>query len=79
MNFHKEKINTKHDISALFKKCAEIDSGFSIFIIASTSNLNDIGMSVRYDDIENDPTKEEAFRYLELAREIKEFVIKKTI
>ncbi len=77
LNFHKEKINTKHDISALLKKCTEIDSSFSVFIVASTANLNDIGMSVRYDDIENDPTKEEAFRYLELAREIREFVLKK--
>lgn len=39
--------------------------------------MNDIGMSVRYDDIENDPKEEEAFHYLEFTREIYSFVKQK--
>ena len=74
LTFHKVKIKSNHDILFLLEECKKIDTGFKNFSFDLVSDINEIGMSVRYDDIENDPKQKEAFLYLELAREIFEFV-----
>jgi HEPN domain-containing protein len=77
LTFHNTKIKSNHDLIYLIEKCSELDSEFSSFSKDLFADVNDIGMSVRYDDIENDPKIDEAFRYLEFTREIYEFVNKK--
>lgn len=77
LTFHNTKIKSNHDLIYLIEKCSELDSEFTTFSKDVFADVNDVGMSVRYEDIENDPKEDEAFRYLEFAREIYSFVKQK--
>ena len=77
LTFHQVKAKYNHDIIRLIQDCTTIDQDFQSFLTSNIVELNEIGMSVRYDDIQNDPNKEDAFEYMELASEISEFVLKK--
>lgn len=77
MTKQEKKIKKNHDILLLLDSCIEIDSSFELFRKNIFADLDDIGMSVRYDDIQNDPGEKEAFEFIELAKEIKDFVEEK--
>jgi len=73
LTYHNVKIKSNHDLIYLIGKCSELEQEFKSFSQDIYADVNDIGMSVRYDDIKNDPKVEEVFRYLEFTREVFEF------
>lgn len=77
LTFNKVKIKSNHDLIFLLEECKKIDTEFENFSLELISDINEVGMSVRYQDIEDDPKQKEAFMFLELARELNEFVNKK--
>lgn len=75
LSFHKIKVKTSHNIVFLLNQCTDIEPKFEKFETDDFIDINQQGMRVRYDDIENDPETEEAFRYLELAKVMRNFVV----
>jgi hypothetical protein len=58
-------------------QCIEVNPEFSRFKTPILFRLDEIGISVRYTDMEQDPGRDEAKKFLKLATEIEEFVVHK--
>ena len=67
--YHHVKIKTNHDIAELLMECIAIRGDFIRFRTDVFYRLDEIGVSVRYTDIEDDPGREETVKFVSLASE----------
>ncbi|NPV01499.1 MAG: HEPN domain-containing protein [Brevinematales bacterium] len=71
------KIKRNHDILELLAECIDIDESFIEFKTGIVYRLDEIGVSIRYTDIEDDPSPEEASEFCKYAKKVYIFIKKK--
>ncbi len=77
--FHQKEVPRTHNIAWLILQCAEIHSDFLELLQGDVPLLTTYAVEVRYPDFEPDlfPTVTEAQHAVELAEEVKAFVLSK--
>ena len=75
--YNNKEIRKTHDIAELIKMCSEIDSEFNKLNREDIVALTDYAVEIRYIDDFYFPSIEEAKFAIELAEEVKNFVLKK--
>ena len=71
------RIKRNHDIFELLAECIDIDGSFLELKTEIVFRLDEIGVSIRYTDIEDDPLPEEASEFYKYARKVFNFIKKK--
>ncbi|MFH1562611.1 MAG: HEPN domain-containing protein [Nitrospirota bacterium] len=74
--YHQIYFTKTHKIIDLLELCATVDSSFKDEL-EDADNLTDYAVEVRYPDVWLEPGVEEADESFEIAKKIKEFVLKK--
>ena len=75
--YNNKEIRKTHDIAELIKMCSEIDQEFNKLNREDIVALTDYAVEIRYIDDFYFPSIEEAKFAIELAEEVKNFVLKK--
>ncbi|HEW93020.1 MAG TPA: HEPN domain-containing protein [Thermotogaceae bacterium] len=75
--FNGEEISRTHDIAYLIALCSELDPDFKNLNRVDVVALTDYAVEIRYPDDFYFPDVEEARSAVEIAEEIKDFVLKK--
>ena len=65
-----------HDVAVLKKMCAELDPEFEIIDVFE---IDEYAVRIRYPDDYNDPDMTDTLKYLEVAIQIKELVLRKIV
>ncbi len=77
LTFVNIRVKKTHDLESILNLCIEKDKEFETLDREKISELTFYGVEVRYPDDFYEPTIEEAKETVEIARKVKEFIIKK--
>jgi HEPN domain-containing protein len=75
--FHQRNFPKTHNISRIIEICKEIDNDFQIIYNYKAHELTSYAIEVRYGEEEYFPSVDEAREAVEIAKKVKEFVLKK--
>jgi HEPN domain-containing protein len=75
--YNGKPIRKTHNITAIIKDCTDLDKSFEYLFELEADELTKYAVEVRYGEEEYFPSVDEAREAVEIAKKVKEFVLKK--
>lgn len=77
LTYNQIHVGKTHNIIFLVEMCKKVDNDFDYLFIINTQKLNDYSVEIRYPDEFYIPTIDEAREAIEIAKKVRDFVLKK--